>query len=154
MNCIGIRVLPKVVYFTVIEYQDNNVSILTVDKLVAPASLEMPDKLSYIRTTMFSVINEYNVSNAWMRRMEDNSQNINIDRAYIEGVIQELISNCTIEKYFSGKKSQIASYLNMTSKDVEDNFSGNSNKFSIDDWEQYKKEERESILCALTATQI
>lgn len=158
MNCIGIRVKSSTeVYFTVLDFNGSDINIKTIDSIKVPISMDMPDQLSYIRTTLFSIVNEYNIINAGLRRMEDTSQSkleYTIKRAYFEGVIQELISNCTIEKYFSGKISRIGSLLGKSAKDIKTCIDGVNNIFSINGWENYIKEERESILCALASTQI
>lgn len=157
MNCIGLRVKPTEVYFAVIEYKENNLDIKTTEKIRIPVSMDVPDQLSYVRTTLFSIINEYNIINAGIRRMEDNSPSNKLEpiikRAYFEGVIQELISNCCVEKYFSGKISKLGSLLKIGAKDIKSCIDGN-NIFTIDKWENYNKEERESILCAIASTQI
>lgn len=156
MNCIGIRVTPKIIYFSILNVENKKYSISTTEKITVPVSMDVPDQLSFIRTTLFSVIKEYHVKYAGIRRMEDNVPSKKLDpvikRAYFEGVIQELISNCSIEKYFSGKLSKIGCLLKENIKDVKSCAEGSINIFKIDDWETYTKEERESILCALAAS--
>lgn len=158
MNCVGIRVKPKEIYFAIIESNGDDVEIKTIEKIIIPISMDIPDQLSYIRTTLFSIINEYNVKNAGIRRMEDNSPSKRLEpiirRAYFEGVIQELISNCIIEKYFSGKISKLGSLLGYKPTDIKSCIDGNNNLFCIDEWETYKSEERESVLCALASSRI
>lgn len=75
MNCIGIRVTPKIVYFSIIENDEENeeFTIIATEKIIVPVSMEVPEQLSFIRSTLFSVIKEYKVSHAGIRRMEDNS---------------------------------------------------------------------------------
>ena len=159
MNCIGIRVKPSEIYFSVINIDDNdNVEIETIDKIKVPVSLDVPDQLSYIRTTLFSIVNEYNITNAGIRRMEDNSPSKKLEpiirRAYFEGVIQELISNCIIENYFSGKISKLGSLLGYKSNEIKECIDGTTNLFRVDEWDTYNLEERESILCAFASSQI
>ncbi len=158
MNCIGIRVKPTEVYFTVLSINGNDVEIKTTDKIKIPVSMDVPDQLSYIRTTLFSIVNEYNITNAGIRRMEDNSPSNKLEpiikRAYFEGVIQELISNCIIEKYFSGKISKLGNLLGYKPNEIKACIDGENNLFCVDEWESYNSEERESILCALASSQI
>lgn len=155
MNCIGIRVTPKTIFFSITDVENEAVSIINTEKVIIPVSMDVPDQLSFIRTTLFSVIKEYHVNYAGIRRMEDNIPNKKLDqvikRAYFEGVIQELISNCSIEKYFSGKLSKISCLLKKDIKDIKSCVEGDINIFNIDDWNAYTKEERESIMCALAA---
>ncbi len=156
MNCIGIRVTPKMIFFSILDVENECFSISTTEKITVPVSMDVPDQLSFIRTTLFSVIKEYQVRYAGIRRMEDNVPNKKfepvIKRAYFEGVIQELISNCSIEKYFSGKLSKIGCLLKKDIRDIKSCAEGDVNIYKIKDWETYSKEERESILCAMAAS--
>lgn len=156
MNCIGIRVSPKIIYFSILNIEDDSFAIITTEKILVPVSMDVPDQLSFIRTTLFSVIKEYQVRHAGIRRMEDNIQSRKLEpiikRAYFEGVIQELISNCSIERYFSGKLSRISCLLQADIKVVKSCINENVNMYEIEDWDVYTKEERESIMCALAAS--
>jgi hypothetical protein len=160
MRCLGLRVAPTIVFFSVADYDisDDSINILTTDKITIPVSMDTPDRLSYVRTALFSIIKEYDIVNAGIRRMEDNMPSRNLEpiiaRAYLEGVIQELISNCMIEKYFSGKISKIGSLLEQKPQDIKASIEGESNLYDLDGWELYKSEERESVLCAIAASQI
>lgn len=158
MNALGIRVTPKIIYFAIVNYNGNNVVLDVVDKIIIPVSMDIPDQLCFVRTTLFSIIKEFNIQNAGIRRMEDNSPSKKLNqiiiRAYFEGVIQELISNCSIEKYFSGKIQSIAKLLSKDSNTIKQLFVGDVNLFSISNWENYKSEERESISYAIAALNI
>ena len=154
VNSLGIRVTPKYIYFAIVK-SDKDITLEVVDKIVIPVSMEIPDQLCFVRTTLFSVIREYDIKHAGIRRIEDNlpSKQLNpiITRAYFEGVIQELISNCSIERYFSGKIQTVAKLLSQPSNVVKQLFEGNENLFGIDKWNEYAKEERECISCAIAA---
>lgn len=157
VNSLGIRVTPKYIYFAIVKV-DKDITLEVVDKVVIPVSMEMPDKLCFVRTTLFSVIREYDIKHAGIRRMEDNlpTKKLNpiITRAYFEGVIQELLSNCSIERYFSGKIQTVAKLLSQPSNVVKQLFEGNENLFGIDKWNEYTNEERECISCAIAAIDI
>ena len=45
MRTIGLRVTPKIIYFCVAEREEDNVTILVVDKIVVPIALNIPDPL-------------------------------------------------------------------------------------------------------------
>ncbi len=153
MRVIGFRVNPKNVFFVICDYNsvENTFNILTQESVVVPLSMEMPDILSYLRTNIFSIINEYTIELAGIRTIEDNAQSISIERTYIEGVIQELISNCSISKYFAGKKSRIASLIGMKVEDVSAFINGTENFLDIVSWPEIKLEHRECILSAYAA---
>ena len=153
MKTIGLRVTPKIIYFCVIEIVNDEANICIADKIIVPVALDVPDKLSFIRTLFYTIINQYEVDNAVIRRIEDNAQKIDVNRANLEGVLQELISNCRIKKYKTCKLSQLSVLLKCRTKEIKECVYGDK-IFNITDWDEYKKEEKESILCALAATEL
>jgi hypothetical protein len=150
---IGIRTTPSYVYYTIIEHEGDSLNILTTSRLVVPKSLDIPERLSFIRNCLFSIILEYKIKSAGIRTIES-LVNPDVERIYIEGVIQELISNSCIEKYFTGKKSKIASILETDVKQITGYIDGDENFAEIDNWSDFCKEERESIIVAVAATYI
>ncbi len=145
---IGIRVTPTQIFYTIIDNEGNYEN----DILVVPAALDDPRKLSFIRTTLISIISEYNITTAGLRTAEGiNKQNINLFRVNIEGVIQELFSNSTVETYFSGTLTSIASRLKSTNKIIKECCKGENNLFQIDDWDSMNQNHRESLLTCLAA---
>lgn len=153
MKTLGLRVSPKVVSFCIVDRLGDSVNIDIVDKINVPLMLTEPDKLSYVRNIVFTIINQYEVESAVIRRMEDNSRTISITRANIEGVLQELISNCRISFYKACKLSQLSSLLGKTTPELKECVSG-VDTFEIENWQDYNGEERESILCALAASEL
>lgn len=153
MISIGFRAAPKYVYFTIVESDEECVNILTCSKLIVPKALDIPEQLSFVRNCLFSIIQEYNAINAGIRTIE-NLANPNSDRIYIEGVIQELTSNCTIEKYFTGSKSKLAKMLGEKVQNITDYIDGNAVFAELKNWYKYSKEERESIITAVAASNL
>ena len=153
MKALGLRVSPKVVSFCIADRVQDLVNIDVVDKINIPIMMTEPDRLSFLRNIVFTIINQYEVECAIIRRMEDNSRTINITRANIEGVLQELISNCRVSYYKSCKLAQLSSLLQKTASELKECVNGN-NIFEIDNWQKFNNEERESILCALAASEL
>ena len=151
MRSIGFRVSPKVVYFAICDKSDTEINILTIDCIKVPLSFSMPDALSFIRTTILSIVMEFNIGVAGIRTIEDNAQKISISRVYIEGVIQELISNCSIKRYFAGKKHTIARLMGIPLQDLSKKLEGKEDIFGVEGWVDFLSEERESIFCAIAA---
>lgn len=120
MKAIGIRVKAKDIVYCVVEERSEGGEIccyiLANEKLIVPQALEMPDRLSYVRTSFESIIKEYGVKNAGIRISEMSSivNSSIIERTYLEGVIQELLSNCSVDNYFSGRKNTIARLRKIT----------------------------------------
>lgn len=112
MRSIGIRVKPKEIYFSIVEGDDNKFSIISIDKLILPISLSVPDKLNFIRKTLIDIINLNKVDAAGIKITEGNARTISIERVSIEAVIQELFSSCSVKKYFVGNIARLSKLLN------------------------------------------
>ena len=123
------------------------------DKIIVPCALDTPDKLSFIRILTYTIINQYKIDNAIIRRSEDGTMKVDVNRMNIEGVLQELISNCRIKKYKIYKLSQLGKLLGCSDSNLKSCIRGN-NLYGIENWDKCKKEERESIVCALSATKL
>ncbi|WP_422122335.1 hypothetical protein DHX103_11025 [Planococcus sp. X10-3] len=156
MRSIGIRVEPKEVHYTIFdnEEKENGEISYYSGSLVVPVSMkdDIPRLLSYIRTNIFSIICENEVIYAGIRTIENISDNTNIFRANIEGVIQELFSNSTIIEYYAGGLGTIASMLKTNVSDVKLCAKGKIDLFELD-WSVTGKKinQRESLLTCLAA---
>jgi septum formation topological specificity factor MinE len=118
MKSIGIRTTPKEVFFTVIEQNEDENEIKVTDKLVLPVSMNVPDKLNFVRKTIIDIINQYNINKAGIKITEGNAQRLSIERISIEAVIQELFSGCSIKNYFGGNISKISKLLGLPNNGV------------------------------------
>lgn len=160
MKAIGIRVKSKEIIYCVVEEKKINDEIEcyihTNEKLIVPQALEMPDRLSYVRTSFESIIKEFNVDSAGIRIAEmSNTVNTSIiERMYLEGVIQELLSNCSVNHYFSGRKSKIARLLETDQKTVSSFMDGVTPLYGFSDWNGYTTEEREAIVAGFASLQL
>lgn len=150
MYTIGIRATPSYIYYAIINNDEESFDIITTSKLIVPKALYMPDRLSFIRNCLFSIMQEYKVTNAGIRIAEEIAT-LDKERIYIEGVIQELISNCCVEKYFAGNIKNIASLLETEPHTISEYFKNEKAFAEMDDWSTYCKEFRESIITAVAA---
>lgn len=153
MVSVGFRAAPKYVYFTIIDSDDKTFQIITCSKVIVPKALNIPEQLSFVRNCLFSIIQEYKAINAGIKVIESIA-NPNAERIYIEGVIQELTSNCCIEKYFTGTKSTLARMLGEKVTAISSYIDGKSSFAKIDNWDKFSKEERESIITAVAASSL
>ena len=154
LNSIGIRVTPKQIYFTIANKDtEGNISIYSPDKLIVPQSLDIPNCLTFIRTNLISIINEYNVKLGAIRIIEGNSQTKDTFRINMEGVIQELFANSSVESYFCGTINSLSKRLRFKQADIKDALDSKKSKniFKLDYWDKFKKEEKESILFSIAA---
>ncbi|EOS5905066.1 hypothetical protein GLS42_RS27290, partial [Escherichia coli] len=106
------RAAPKVTSFVV--YCTNESALKCVDVIKIPSTLDTPEKLKYVRNNILDILNLYNVELAAIRVTESNSDNLSIDRLYIEAVIQEAFSSSDVRKYYTIRKSGMKSSLNLT----------------------------------------
>lgn len=151
---IGIRVTPTVVYFSIVKFENEQLEITIVDKIVNPKALLIPEQLKFLRNTLCDIINEFNVTNACIRITESNAQSINVTRIYIEGVIQELFASSTIEKYYVGQISNISSKLDIKRANFKPFAEGKESFLGIENWDKYSLEQRESLMSAISALNI
>ena len=92
---IEIKISPEEIYYIISIY---NKGILHSSKLVVPRALDIPDKLSFIRNTLISIISQYNVKRANLEIIEEDLKDENIvNLIKLEGIIQELLSTSGVE---------------------------------------------------------
>lgn len=149
MSILGIRVSPKIIYLTILteeEYENQ--------KLVVPINIDVPKRLSYIRSNILSIIKENNVEYIGLRICENVATNISLDRLNIEGVIQEVMSDCNIIYYETFIKSKIRKDMNIEFAELSKLLDIKSEEYpdSVDasEWTKINKvEAREAFLVAL-----
>jgi hypothetical protein len=144
---IGIRVKPDCVIYSIIRENDNDNEVLIVDKVNVPVALEIPEQLKFIRCT------ENQVNKACIRIAETTAQKISIERVNIEAIIQELFASSSIEKYYIGQISNISAKLGMARENFKKIIDSKECDF-IKDWNNFNKEEKESLLASLSALNI
>lgn len=154
MKSIGIRVEPSEIYYVILEIEDEKKFQFATHKLVLPKALneDIPKQLSFIRTTLFSIICEYDIQYAGLKTTEGLAKKPSVFRMNIEGVIQELFSDSTIKSYFAGTYTSIAARVKSMSTTIKDGCKGENNILDIDIWEKLNKNHRECVFSALAAT--
>lgn len=152
MNILGIRVTPKKIYFSIFDKHNNEFK--NIEVIVVPQSLIMPEKLKYIRNNIFDLLREYNVQRAGIKITEGNAKKMNIDRLYIEGVIQETFASSKIESYKTLMLAGMASKLQTSAKELKKFIEKQDNQTEIQmNVADYVKEEIESMLVAVAVAQ-
>ena len=147
---IGIRVKPDCIIYSIIKENDGNKEIILIDKVNVPVALEVPEQLKFIRSTFLDIIYENKVNRACIRITESMALKPSIERINIEAVIQELIASSTVEKYFVGQISNISAKLGMARENFKKIIESKECDF-IEEWSNFNKEEKESLLAALSA---
>lgn len=151
MISAGVRVAPKSIFYSISKKGNDEYEILTTESIIVPTALDVPEQLRFVRNTFYSILLEYKVTNAGIRTTEANAQTLSHFRLNLEGVIQELLANSFIEKYFSGNISTIASLLQEDRPRIKSFFTAEEDFWGIDGWANYKSEERESIVTSMAA---
>ncbi len=148
---IGLRANPNQVCYSIIKKQEDSLEVFLVDKIIVPKSLEIPEQLKFIRSTLLDIINENNVSLACIRISESSARKVNIPRTYLEGVVQELIASSTIIKYYVGQISNISAKLGIERSEFKPYAEGRNDFMDLEIWSELNLEERESIMAAVSA---
>lgn len=150
MNVLGVRVSPKIIYFSV--FNSIEEEIINIEKIIVPQMLIIPEKLKYIRNNILDLLREYNIQKAGIRICESNSQNIDIERLYLEGVIQETFASSQVEGYKTLRLSGIASYFDTNATELKKYIEKKHNDTGIEiDVSNFSKEQIEAILVAIAA---
>lgn len=150
-TAIGIRANPNQITYCVLTGSADQFEIKLIDKIVNPKSLDVPEQLKFIRSTLCDIISENSVNLACIRITEPNAQQIYVPRIYMEGVIQELIASSTITKYYIGQISNISSRLGIERADFKPYANGKKIFFEIEIWNDLSLEERESLMASASA---
>lgn len=148
MNILGVRAAPKVASFVV--YNTDDTSIKCADVIKIPSTMDTPEKLKYIRNNILDILRFYHIEVAAIRVAESNSKNLNIDRLYIEAVIQEAFSSSEIKKYFTIRQNGIKSSLKLDQENYKAVLGSKSTIKKLDN-SSFTPETNEALLSALAA---
>ena len=152
MTAIGIRAFPKEIIFSIVNIDDRDAPfVISSGKVLVPVSLNLPEKLNYIRKTFKDIIFEFDACCAGIRITESNAQGVDITRISFEAILQELLSSSSVKKYFIGQISSISARLKFRRENFKEIVSKDGAFKLIDNWNDYSTPEKESILVALAA---
>ncbi|MGQ7806805.1 hypothetical protein ACUN3I_14415 [Hafnia alvei] len=147
MRILGVRAAPKEASFVV--FCTDIQEFVCIDKIKIPLILETPEKLKFIRNNILDILREYSVDKACIRITESNSQNLNIDRLYIEGVIQEALSSSNVSSYSNSRQKTICSKLGISPQEFKSIIKGDLDFRNINTSE-YDSNTNEAILASLS----
>lgn len=151
---IGIRVTPDCIYYAIIEDNGKHNTLIVADKIKVAKTLEFPEQLKILRTSLLDVINKHKIEYACIRVTEQISRQLSIPRIAIEGVVQELIASSEIKKYKTIQLKNITSLLGLKSGEAKNIIDGKDNFELIENFNKYNKELKEAILTSLCGFQI
>jgi hypothetical protein len=148
MVTIGIRAAPTAVTFVI--YDSDAQQVINVEEIKIPAAFSTPEGLKYLRSNLLDVLREYKVVNAGIRVTEPTAQSPSIERAQIEGVIQEAFASSELAAYYVGQISSISKRIGIPRERFKPLVAGEE-EYDLENWGQMKKEQREAVLCAIGA---
>lgn len=158
---IGIRVYSnsKVYYALIEKSPDSSLEYIEISHLIVPLALVKPERLNFVRNTILDILVEYKVESAVIRLSEARGalKNYEIERLFLEGVLQEALASCSVNRYCAAQIAQISGILKWDRTDFK-KYADNEKSitdFSWDtDWSQLSKEERESVIACLAALEL
>ena len=96
MVFMNIYIFIDKVEFKIFKLENNENREFIKNKIIIPKSFEMGDKLNYLRKFIITLINKYDVKKSNIT-VEDAIGIDIIDIVKIEGVIEEVFSNCGVK---------------------------------------------------------
>ncbi|HAS8114248.1 TPA: hypothetical protein I7666_13140 [Vibrio vulnificus] len=152
MKTLGLRVSPTEVTFSI--YDTESQTVVNVEEIRVPNSLNTPEKLKYIRATLLDVLREYEVQKAGIRLTEPTARSFSIDRVQIEGVIQETFASSMLLAYYQGAIATIAAKVNVPKASMKDLIAGRTIFHEFEDWGDLNDKQREAVLVAVGAENV
>lgn len=159
-NVIGFRVSPCELFYAIVEEHEEEYEFISISSIKIPESIDEPNRLSYIRNIVTTIIEQYNIRFAGIKLLEGNARSsINngmIFRFNVEGVLKEIFANSSIEAYLLGISTNIASILDVEKKKPVEMLEAfiDINDIKTDSNKKLKTENKESLLVALAAIEM
>lgn len=155
---IGLRVYSNSkVYYAIIDKRPSGaLKYRNVDFLNVPLALEPPDRFNFIRNIILDILIEYSVESAVLRLSEKPASLTSsvVDRYFLEGVIQEALASCSVDKFRVGPISVLSGLLKWPRDDFKKYAEAEKHLDGFEwtkDWKKLSKEERESVLACLAS---
>lgn len=157
MSTIGFRVTTKEIFYAIIDGSIDNPEVITTAKMRFPASLNLPQALSWYRENIKSLLNEFKVEACGIKASEPISRSLGAaakegatKRANIEGVLMEVGASNGLP-VICGSFNTIGSLIG--SKKPKDYMT--SQKFrGVSDWDDHNEKTKEAILAGVTALKV
>lgn len=150
MKAIGFRASPSEITFALVSKRGNEFDIET-DVVIVPHSLDMPERLNFLRSTIKDLIIEFSPVIAAIRVTEANAQNLNMERLSYEAILQESICTTSIKRYFILRIPKWAPMVDMSAKELKEFLKSSGGTLFGKDLSPYKNAVKESVVAALAA---
>lgn len=151
MSCIsiGLRVNPDKVTYAILQKKDNAIRL---DEIIFPVALPFAEQLSFLRTTLGTILQTYKIDCAGIKVCEGNARTVKHTRLNIEGVAQECLASTFGDNYVCCTIPKLTAVLQYTNKKlIKLQLEGKEPNRTYPDWKQYSREQREALLVAKAA---
>lgn len=155
-KAIGFRVSPTEICYSIV-VDEEEIEIISISSLKIPIAVDDPQKLSFIRNTISTILIQYKIEYAGIKLIEGSARgslnNGLIFRFNVEGVLKELLANSCIKNCLLGLSTNIASILGISkAKPAEmlDSILENTD-LETDNGKKLTAEHKESVLVAVAA---
>jgi hypothetical protein len=152
MIAIGFRVSPSQVAYAIVRAAPPDFSVIDVSAVLVPLALSPPRQLQFVRTALLDVMEEYGTTRAGLRLAEATAQRTHAFRHNLEGIIQELMTNSSVERFITARIATIAALIGEKDRTVIKRLvSGELSPAYSANWGGLSEEEREAVLVAVAA---
>lgn len=95
MNFINVNIFIDRIEFYIFNIENNEKRVIMSDTIVIPKSFQIGDKLNYIRKFLIMLVQKYNIKKSNIA-IEDALGIDIIDIVKVEGIVEEVFSNCGV----------------------------------------------------------
>ncbi|CEH33233.1 hypothetical protein [Romboutsia lituseburensis] len=95
MNFININIFIDRIEFYIFNVENNEKRVIMSDTIVIPKSFQIGDKLNYLRKFLIMLVQKYNIKKSNIV-IEDAIGIDIIDIVKVEGIVEEVFSNCGV----------------------------------------------------------
>ncbi len=95
MNFININIFIDRIEFYIFNVENNEKRVIISDTIVIPKSFQIGDKLNYLRKFLIMLVQKYNIKKSNIV-IEDAIGIDIIDIVKVEGIVEEVFSNCGV----------------------------------------------------------
>ncbi|RDY24472.1 hypothetical protein CHF27_002205 [Romboutsia maritimum] len=96
MSYINIWINRDEIKFKIYKFKNGEEKIIIQDKIISPRSFDIGNRLNYLRKMLEILIKQYSIDKARLN-IEDNIKKDLINIIKMEGMLEELLSNCGVE---------------------------------------------------------
>lgn len=147
---LGLRIEPTTIHYTVadIDASGEIQSIIATESLRIPRNQTEGDTLSYVRTHVSTLVNEFSITGVGIKCSENNARSISIPRIHMEGVAIEAAHNSNA---FSSAETlvTIAPSLGLSRSEIKEAVRGAHDPLNLDQqWQDMSEKHREALLAS------